>query len=199
MKSIEATRTYLQMLSPDEHKPVVNLVGDRLHITQIFDCPASFYRYLYCEVGRDYHWVDRRNWCDQQIQAHLSQPSISLWVLYYTGAPSGFFELHQYEDGSVEIAYFGLLKEYTGRGLGKYLLTIAIEQAWKKATDRVWVHTCTLDHPAALTNYLKRGFKPFQQETYVVTATYAQANTATATQGNGALPVCEIENHTLTE
>ena len=120
-------------------------------------------------------------------------------MLYYTGAPSGFFELHQYEDGSVEIAYFGLLKEYTGRGLGKYLLTIAIEQAWKKATDRVWVHTCTLDHPAALTNYLKRGFKPFQQETYVVTATYAQANTATATQGNDALPVCEIENHTLTE
>lgn len=82
MKSIEATRTYLQMLSPNEHKSVVNIVGDRVHITQIFDCPASFYRYLYCEVGREYHWVDRRNWSAQQIQAHLSQPGISLWVLY---------------------------------------------------------------------------------------------------------------------
>ncbi|MBW4624284.1 MAG: GNAT family N-acetyltransferase [Brasilonema octagenarum HA4186-MV1] len=178
MKSIEVTRTHLQMRSPDEHNPVkivgddseaLLLSADRAHVTQVFDCPASFYRYLYCEVGHEYHWVYRRNWTDEQIQTHLSQPSISLWVLYYTGAPSGYFELEQYEDGSVEIAYFGLLKEYTGRGLGKYLLTIAIEQAWKKATHRIWVHTCTLDHPAALSNYLKRGFKPFEQETYIET------------------------------
>lgn len=93
MKSIEATRTSLQMLSPNEHKSVVNIVGDRLHITQIFDCPASFYRYLYCEVGRDYHWVDRRSWSDQQIQAHLSQPGISLWVLYYRGLSSSTHQL----------------------------------------------------------------------------------------------------------
>ncbi|MBP5972120.1 GNAT family N-acetyltransferase [Brasilonema sp. CT11] len=169
MKSIEVTRTHLQMRSPDEHKPVKIVGDDRAHVTQVFDCPASFYRYLYCEVGREYHWVYRRSWTDEQIQTHLSQPSISLWVFYYTGAPSGYFELEQYEDGSVEIIYFGLLKEYIGRGLGKYLLTIAIEQAWKKATHHISVHTCTLDHPAALSNYLKRGFKPFEQETYIMT------------------------------
>ena len=168
LKSIEVTRTHLQMVSVDELKQVL-LVDERVRVEQVVECPPSFYHYLYSEVGRNYHWVDRLSWKDKQIQAYLSKPSISLWVLYCAGAPGGFFELRQHEDGSVEIVFFGLLKDYIGRGFGKYLLTIAVEQAWNKATSHIWVHTCTLDHPAALSNYIKRGFKPFRQETYVVT------------------------------
>lgn len=167
MSSIEVTRIYLQMLSPNEHKPA-KLADDRLHIEQVIECPPSFFRYLYAEVGRNYHWIDRLDWTNEQIRAYLSQPTVTLWVLYCAGAPGGYFELYQHEDGSVEIAYFGLLGEFIGRGIGKYLLTIAIEQAWKRASDRIWVHTCTLDHPAALSNYLRRGFKPFRQETYQI-------------------------------
>jgi len=156
------------MVSADDLKPA-NLADECVNVGRVFKCPPSFFRYLYCEVGRKYYWVDRLDWTDEQIQAHLSQPSISLWVLYCAGAPGGYFELRQHEDGSVEIAYFGLLLEFMGRGLGKHLLTIAVQQDWNNAINRVWVHTCTLDHPAALSNYLKLGLKPFRQETYFVT------------------------------
>ncbi len=81
-------------------------------------------------------------------------------------AVAGYFELRNCEDGSVEIAYFGLLPEFLGRGLGKHLLTCATEQAWADGANRVWLHTCTLDDPAALPNYLKRGFRPFRTEKY---------------------------------
>ena len=168
MSCIEATRTYLQMVSIDELKPAW-LADERIHIDRVVECPPSFYLYLYSEVGRNYHWVDRLIWTDEQIHAYLSKPSVSLWVLYSAGAPGGYFELRQHEDGSVEIVFFGLVKEFIGRGFGKYLLTIAIKQAWNQTTNRVWVHTCTLDHPAALSNYIKRGFKQFRQETYMVT------------------------------
>lgn len=173
MSSIEVTRTYLQMLSPHELKPAM-LADDRIKIEQVVECPPSFFRYLYSEVGRNYHWVDRLGWTNEQIHAYLSQPSVTVWVLYCAGAPGGYFELRLSEDESVEIAYFGLLADFIGRGLGKYLLTIAAKQAWERTTNRIWVHTCTLDHPAALSNYLRRGFKPFQQETYQINSSASE-------------------------
>ncbi len=112
--------------------------------------------------------IDRLNWTNEQICAYLSQASVSVWVMYCAGAPGGYFELRQHEDDSVEIVYFGLLADFIGRSLGKYLLTIAAKQAWERTTNRIRVHTCTLDHPAALSNYLRRGFKQFQQETYQI-------------------------------
>ena len=90
------------------------------------------------------------------------------------GAPAGYFELERQEDGSTEVAYFGLLQEYLGRGLGKHLLTAAVHQAWQTGANRVWLHTCTLDDPAALPNYLKRGFKPFKEEKYFTTVSAAE-------------------------
>ena len=138
----------------------------RVRIEPIHDCAASFYRSLYVDVGKDYHWIDRLPWTDEQIAAHLNQPEITLWLMTYDGETAGYFELRRCEDGSVEIAYFGLLPGFLGRGLGKHLLTCATEQAWADGADRVWLHTCTLDDPAALPNYLKRGFRPFKTETY---------------------------------
>lgn len=170
MSRVEVTRTYLKMLAANELKPA-KLSDERVRVDCAIECPASFYRYLYTEVGRYYHWVDRLSWTDSQIRAYLNQPTVSIWVLYVAGAPAGYFELCQHEDDSVEIAYFGLLQEFLGRGLGKYLLTVAIEQAWIQSKQHIWVHTCTLDHPAALSNYLNRGFKPFRQETYFATLT----------------------------
>ncbi len=72
------------------------------------------------------------------------------------------------EDGSVEIAYFGLFPNAIGQGLGKHLLSCAVRDAWALGPSRVWLHTCTLDHPAALPNYKKRGFLPYKTETYEV-------------------------------
>lgn len=175
MKRIEVQRTYLQMTHKSELIPA-KLGDERVRIERILECPPSFFRYLYQEVGRQFHWVERLNWTDEQICQYLSQPNISLWLLSYTGAPAGYFELRQHEDGSVELAYFGLVKEFQRRGLGKSLLTVAVEQGWQLGANRLWVHTCTLDHVAALPNYRKRGFKPFRQETYFVTVEEASAN-----------------------
>lgn len=165
--TIEVTRTYLEVRDASELKSARN-DDPNIRIEQIEDCSPSFYRHLYVEVGRNYHWVDRLPWTDEEIRAHLGQPEISLWLMTYEGKSAGYFELRRCEDGSTEIAYFGLVPEFIGRGLGKHLLTCATEQAWTDGANRVWLHTCTLDDKAAMPNYLKRGFKPFKTEKYFV-------------------------------
>ncbi len=165
--TIEVTRTYLEMRDPSELQPARSN-DPRIRIEEKPDCTASFFHYLYVEVGRNYHWVDRLPWTDEEIAAHLNQREITFWLMTCDDATAGYFELRRCEDGSVEIAYFGLLPEFLGRGLGKHLLTCATEQAWADGADQVWLHTCTLDDKAAMPNYLKRGFKPFKTETYSV-------------------------------
>ena len=167
--SIEVTRTYLEMRDPADLQPA-RKDDPRIRVEPVHDCSLSFFRFLYVEVGRNYHWIDRLPWTDEDIVAHLSQPEISLWLMTDDGATAGYFELRRCEDGSVEIAYFGLLPDFIGRGLGKHLLTCATEQAWAEGANRVWLHTCTLDDPAAMPNYLKRGFRTFKTEEYVFTA-----------------------------
>ena len=83
-----------------------------------------------------------------------------------SGAPAGYFELRRDRAGGIEIVYFGLLPEFTGRGLGGHMLTAAVERAWSQGAERVWLHTNTLDHPSALPNYLKRGFTAFHSEDF---------------------------------
>jgi GNAT superfamily N-acetyltransferase len=163
--TIQVTRTYLEMRDASALL-AAHCDDPRVRVEQMPDCSASFYRHLYVEVGKNYHWIDRLPWTDGQIAAHLQQPEITFWLMSYDDATAGYFELRRCEDGSVEIAYFGLLAEFLGRGLGKHLLTCATEQAWADGANRVWLHTCTLDDPAALPNYLKRGFKPFKTEEY---------------------------------
>ncbi|HLG15715.1 MAG TPA: GNAT family N-acetyltransferase [Blastocatellia bacterium] len=166
--TIEVTRTYLEIHSPADFKPAF-IDDPRVRIEHLANCPPSFFRYLYREVGRAYHWVDRLSWTDEVIRAYLATPGVTLWVMYCDGAPAGYFELAKGDDDSTEIAYFGLLPEFIGRGLGKYLLSFAVERAFADGARRVWLHTCTLDDPAAMPNYLKRGFKPFKEERYVAT------------------------------
>jgi GNAT superfamily N-acetyltransferase len=166
---LEVLRTYLEMNEP------ASLVAapcpdPRARVEQVHACPASFFRYLYAEVGRNYHWVDRLSWSDAAVKAYLEDPTVSVWLLSVAGAPAGYFELKRHDDGSTEIAYFGLLGEFLGRGLGKYLLTVATREAWAGGARRVWLHTCTLDDKAALPNYEGRGFRPYRTETYVTEA-----------------------------
>jgi GNAT superfamily N-acetyltransferase len=104
-------------------------------------------------------------WTYQQWLAYLDRPELQTWVGYVSGTPAGYFELEAQAEGNVEIAYFGLLPRFVGQGLGGALLTAAVEKAWEMKAARVWLHTCTLDHPAALTNYQRRGFSLFREET----------------------------------
>lgn len=165
MSQVEVVRTYLQMTDPGRRCDTE--LDPRLRVDRVDGCAPSFYRYLYTEVGRSWHWRDRLPWSDEQIAQHLADRRISLWVGYVDGAPAGWFELVGHADDSVELAYFGLLPEYTGRGLGRRLLTEAVERAWSLGATRVWLHTCSLDSPAALPNYVARGFVAFREEKYV--------------------------------
>jgi ribosomal protein S18 acetylase RimI-like enzyme len=163
----EVTRTYLEIPSLDR-LVAAECPEAGFRLEHVSSCPAAFYRFLYAEVGRAYRWWDRREWTDGEIRAHLGQPQISLHVLYGHGAPAGYFELRACGDGSIEIAYFGLLPDFIGRGLGKYLLSCAVREAFSTTAGRVWLHTCTLDDAAALPNYLTRGFRPVREEKYWV-------------------------------
>ncbi len=165
-KRVEVVRTYLRMRERAELKPSL-IADERVRVERVGHCTVSLSRYLYAEVGRSYHWIDRLAWPDAQLAARLAQASVSVWLLKFEEETAGYFELEQHSDGSTEIAYFGLLPAYTKRGLGKHLLTRAVEIAWDEGAREVWLHTCTLDDAAALPNYLKRGFQPFKRETYL--------------------------------
>lgn len=164
---MQATRTWLEMTSPADLRPVAP-PRPALRVDRIDGCPPALYRELYAEVGRRWRWIDRAGWSDEDIARHLGRPDITLWVASAGGARAGYFELQRHADGSVEIAYFGLLPAYIGLGLGGWLLSEAVRCAWALGAHRVWLHTCTLDHPAALPNYLARGFRPYRAETFDV-------------------------------
>ena len=167
MPPMTVTRTYLEMRSPGELHPA-HTPEPAPTIARMQECPPELFRYLYAEVGRAFRWTDREPWTDDTIRQHLANPGVSIWLMSWRNQRAGYFELRQHEDESVEIAYFGLLPDFIGRGWGKYLLTRAAQAAWALAPRRIWLHTCTLDHPAALPNYLKRGFQPVREETYEV-------------------------------
>ena len=157
------TVTYLEMMSPDRRaaapgwaEPVTVLRAER---------PAvSFYRYLYDTVGADWHWYERRRLSDEALAAIVHDDAVEVFVLYVRGVPAGYVELDRRVDAEVEIAYFGLVPEYIGRGLGPALLDWALERAWGYGPRRVWLHTCSLDHPKALAVYRRAGFDVYDRE-----------------------------------
>jgi GNAT superfamily N-acetyltransferase len=158
-------RTYLELKRAEDLRRAA-APSEQVSVHQVDNCAPSFWRRLYSEVGAQYHWVDRLVWTDDDIREYLADPAVSLWILSVDGGVAGYFELRRHPDDSVEIAYFGLLPAYVGRGLGKYLLSEAAGRAWELAPARVWLHTSTLDHPSALPNYLARGFTVFKVEEY---------------------------------
>ena len=163
--SPQAVRTYLEMadrsqLSPAD-PPDASVTARRLA-----DCSPALYRQLYADVGREYHWIDRLEWTDEEIARHLASPGLEFWILNEGDRTAGYFELWTCDDGSIQVGYFGLLPHAVGRGLGKFMLTRAVERAWDLGATRVWLHTSSLDHSSALSNYLSRGFSVWKQETY---------------------------------
>lgn len=126
--------------------------------------PVSYYRYLYEQVGRDYQWTDRNQLSDAQLRAELDAPGVRVFVLHFEGVPAGYVELAE-RDRETQIVYFGLMPEFHGRGLGRFLLDWAVHRAYLRPIERLWVHTCTLDHPRALEVYKKAGFRAYRQET----------------------------------
>ncbi len=161
---LEVTIYYLEMTDPRDLRPK-RVTHDTLEIRQAEVPSPELNRFLYTAVGGGWYWIDRLNWTYQQWLEWIDRPEVETWVAYVCGTPAGYFELESQSQGNVEIAYFGLLPQFIGKGLGSHLLTVAVERAWQMGVSRVWVHTCTLDHPGALANYRARGFRLFREET----------------------------------
>lgn len=157
------TTTYLEMTGRDRLRPA-KASPTPCELVQVREPDPELNRSLYVQVGAGYRWVDRLPWDRDRWLAWLDRPDLETWVLYSSGVQAGYFELERQAEGNVEIAYFGLLPDFIGRGLGGYLLTAAIERAWDMGATRVWVHTCDLDHPSALANYTARGFEVYRVE-----------------------------------
>jgi GNAT superfamily N-acetyltransferase len=160
------TTTHLEMRSRSELRPACASTITLDIVRAEVPCP-ELNRFLYTAVGADWWWYSRLPWNRARWLAYLDRPELETWVAYASGTPAGYFELERQGGGDVEIAYFGLLAGFIGKGLGARLLTAAIERAWAMDASRVWVHTCDLDHPRALANYQARGFKVFRVEANV--------------------------------
>ena len=158
-------RNYLEIKSLNElvesKKPSNNL------ILELIDPPNfQLNKFFYKEVGKKHQWVDRLVWNDKQWIEYTSNENAKTYVLKENRDLVGYFELifHK-EKNEIEIAYLGLLEEYHNKKLGSYLLCNAIKKSFSEKPKRVWVHTCSLDHKNALSNYISRGMKIFKKET----------------------------------
>lgn len=163
MSVIPVTTWYLEMRAPEALRRAAAPPPAPLILRAEIPSPA-LNRFLYTSVGGAWHWVDRLPWTWDRWMQWLDRPAHQTWVMYVAGTPAGYFELEK-QGGDVEIAYFGIAPGFIGRKLGGYLLGVTIEKAWAMGARRVWVHTCSLDHPAALSNYRARGMTVYREET----------------------------------
>jgi ribosomal protein S18 acetylase RimI-like enzyme len=129
---------------------------------------VAFYRFLYNGVGANWLWYERRAMDDDTLAAIVQDDAVEVYVLYVEGVPAGFAELDRRVKPETELAYFGLMPEFIGRGLGDYLLSTAIDIAWIHEPSRLWLKTNTLDHPRALPLYQRHGFTVYSQEQHIV-------------------------------
>ena len=160
---IETTVTYLEMTERPT-RPSTPPPAGKLAIFRAEQPTISFYRYMYDTIGAQWTWSDRRELDDDTLGAIIHDPDVAIYILYAAGVPAGFVELDGRIEGAVELSYVGLIPEFVGRGLGGYLLDWAVSAAWLMEPERVWLHTCSLDHPSALPMYQRAGFVPYDQQ-----------------------------------
>jgi GNAT superfamily N-acetyltransferase len=164
---IETVVTYLEMKAPPPLRPPIQ-PAHQLALLRLAEPSTRFYRYLYGTVGEPWFWYERRAMTDDELAPLIRAPGIEISVLYAEGEPAGYVEMDYRDKADVNLAYFGLVPHRIGRGLGGFLLGRAVEEAWRRGARRLWVHTCTLDHPRALRLYQRAGFVPYKQETKVI-------------------------------
>ena len=179
-RPVRVTRSYLSMASAELLTPGAPPVKAAT-LVLLEACPVPTWRALYAQIGGPWHWHDRDAWSDARLDAHLASPDVRIYRADATlneardaremlvdkpliGA--GFIELERHTDGSVEISYLGLDRRAFGFGLGRWIVAEATKESWAMGATKVWLHSCTLDGPVALSNYLARGFTRDRVEEY---------------------------------
>ena len=162
--SLKVKRNYLEIYSIDDLIDAKIIPKEfKIELT----VPPNFHlnKFFYINIGKNHRWTDRLSWNDNQWINYTTNKNLKTYILKNKNDLAGYFELiYHSSENEVEIAYLGLLEEYHNKKLGSYLLSEAIKISFKKKIDRVWVHTCTLDHKNALNNYMTRGMKIFKTE-----------------------------------
>ena len=160
----EVKRNYLEINSIQDLIEVAKPSDDySLNLLE----PTNFQlnKFFYKNIGKKHKWIDRLVWTEAQWIDYVSSKKVETYIFKHKADLVGFFELiFHTEKKEVEIAYFGLLEEFQNKKLGSYLLSQAIKKSFKSNVNRVWVHTCSLDHKNALSNYIARGMKIFKSE-----------------------------------
>ena len=164
----EIKRNYLEIKS-------LNELAEDSKLSDVYSVnfldPPNFQlnKFFYKNIGKEHHWVDRLVWSEKEWIDYVCNEKVSTYILKKVEDVCGYFELIFHKDkNEFEIAYFGLLKEYHNKKLGSFLLSFAIQKCFEKKINRVWVHTCSLDHDNALKNYLSRGMKIYKRETVFI-------------------------------
>ena len=157
-------RNYLEISYLEDLKDSTNL-SDHYSINLVDPVDFQLNKFFYKNIGKSHHWVDRLVWNEKQWQDYVSDKKVKTYILKDRDELAGYFELILHTDkNEVEIAYLGLLEEYQNKKLGSYLLSEAIKKSFNENINRVWLHTCSLDHKNALNNYVSRGMKIFKSE-----------------------------------
>jgi len=162
---LEVQRNYLQINSIKDLNDAIE-PNDDFSLNLLKPINFQLNKFFYKNIGKKHKWVDRLVWTEAQWIDYVSNKNVKTYVFKFKDDLAGFFELILHsEKKEVEIAYFGLLEEFQNKKLGSYLLSQAIKKSFTENINRVWVHTCTLDHKNALKNYISRGMKIFKTET----------------------------------
>lgn len=162
MEAVDITVHYLEMLAPSGRS--IPAPKEDLSVVHVPSPTVQYYRSIYNAVGEQYRWLSRRKMSNETLAGILGDPLVEIYVLNVEGASAGFAELDRRQPEEIELVQFGLLPQFIGQGLGKWFLQWIIDKAWSYQPKRFWLHTCTLDHAAALPNYLKAGFQQYKQE-----------------------------------
>lgn len=162
---IDYTITYLEMLSRPTTPIPARPANQNIALIAATKPPVEYFLYLYTTVGGAHEWTDLLEVPEEDLQDFVQNDSVSLYTVIVDGWPGGFFMLDATEAGTCDLAYFGLVPQAVGRGLGQWFLATAIDTGWDvPGTERLTVNTCTLDHTRALGLYQKMGFRPYRRE-----------------------------------
>ena len=164
----EVKRNYLEINTLKELKEVKK-ISENYSLSLLNPSNFQLNKFFYKNVGRKHQWVDRLIWTDNQWIDYVSSKNVNTYIFKKKDDLAGFFELISHkEKKEIEIAYFGLLEEFQNKNLGSFLLSEAIKKSFSNNVNRVWLHTCSLDHEKALNNYIARGMKIFKTETVII-------------------------------
>jgi len=163
---VAAVVTSLEMLA--RPAPRRASAGLKLSLHHIAQPSFGWFRALYRSVGQDWLWYTRLAMPDAALAAIIHDPNVEVSVLRSDAEEAGLLELDFRIADQCEVSFFGLTPKFIGTGAGRWLMNQALERAWSGPVRRVWVHTCTFDHPAALAFYINSGFRPYRREIEIV-------------------------------